>query len=96
MGLQKGMTNNPNGRPLGSLNKKTLEWEEFGRTFVAEALPKVAEFINECMDSRDEDLKFKAASLTLDVLEYFKPKQARITHSGDEKAPVIIQVHSDL
>jgi len=52
MGLQKGMTNNPNGRPLGSLNKKTLEWEEFGRTFVAEALPKVAEFINECMDSR--------------------------------------------
>mgnify|MGYP001260755348 FL=1 len=63
---------------------------------MAEALPKVAEFINECMDSRDEDLKFKAAGLTLDVLEYFKPKQARITHSGDEKAPVIIQVHSDL
>jgi hypothetical protein len=30
------------------------------------------------------------------LLEYFKPKQARITHSGDEKAPVIIQVHSDL
>jgi hypothetical protein len=96
MGLQKGMTNNPNGRPLGSLNKKTLEWDEFGCTFVAEALPKVAAFINECMDSKDEDLKFKAAGLTLDVLEYFKPKQARITHSGDEKAPVIIQVHSDL
>jgi hypothetical protein len=96
MGLQKGMTNNPNGRPMGSLNKKTLEWEEFGCTFVAEALPKVALFINECMDSHDEDLKFKAAGLTLDVLEYFKPKQARITHSGDDKAPVIIQVHSDL
>ena len=96
MGLQKGMTNNPNGRPLGSLNQKTLEWEEFGRDFVADALPKVAVFINECMDSKDEDLKFKAAGLTLDVLEYFKPKQARITHSGDEKAPVIIQVHSDL
>jgi len=30
------------------------------------------------------------------LLEYFKPKQARITHSGDEKAPVVIQVHSDL
>jgi hypothetical protein len=30
------------------------------------------------------------------LLEYFKPKQARITHSGDEKSPVIIQVHSDL
>jgi hypothetical protein len=92
----KGIINNPNGRPLGSLNKKTLEWEEFGKDFVADALPKVAKFINECMDSRDEDLKFKAAGLTLDVLEYFKPKQARITHSGDEKAPVIIQVHSDL
>lgn len=96
MGLQKGMTNNPNGRPIGSLNKKTLEWEEFGSKFVAEALPKVAEFVNECMDSRDEDLKFKASALALDVLEYFKPKQARIQHSGDDKAPVIIQVHSDL
>jgi hypothetical protein len=96
MGLQKGMTNNPNGRPLGSLNQKTLEWEEFGRTFVAEALPKVATFINECMDSRDEDLKFKASALTLDVLEYFKPKQARVTMAGDSKAPVVIQVHPDL
>ena len=90
------MTNNPNGRPLGSLNQKTLEWEEFGRTFVAEALPKVATFINECMDSRDEDLKFKASALTLDVLEYFKPKQARVTMAGDSKAPVVIQVHPDL
>jgi hypothetical protein len=96
MGLQKGMTNNPNGRPLGSLNKKTLEWEEFGRTFVAEALPKVAEFVNECMDSNDEDLKFKASNLALDVLEYFKPKQARVTVAGDQKAPVVINVHSDL
>jgi hypothetical protein len=96
MGLHKGMTNNPNGRPLGSLNKKTLEWEEFGSMFVAEALPKVAEFINDCMDSNDEDLKFKASGLALDVLEYFKPKQARVTHAGDEKAPVIIQVHPDL
>jgi hypothetical protein len=92
----KGVINNPNGRPVGTKNVRTLEWEAFGKDFVAEALPKVAVFIHECMDSRDEDLKFKAASLTLDVLEYFKPKQARITHSGDEKAPVIIQVHSDL
>lgn len=92
----KGVVNNPKGRPVGTKNVRTLEWEAFGKDFVSEALPKVAEFINECMDSNDEDLKFKAASLALDVLEYFKPKQARITHSGDEKAPVIIQVHSDL
>lgn len=92
----KGVINNPNGRPVGSLNKRTLEWEEFGKDFVADALPKVAQFINECMDSRDEDLRFKASSLALDVLEYFKPKQARITHAGDEKKPVIIHVHGDL
>jgi hypothetical protein len=48
------------------------------------------------MDSRDEDLKFKASALTLDVLEYFKPKQARVTVAGDQKAPVVINVHSDL
>ena len=92
----KGVVNNPNGRPVGTKNVRTLEWEAFGKDFVSEALPKVAEFINECMDSHDEDLKFKASSLALDVLEYFKPKQARVTQAGDEKAPVIIQVHSDL
>jgi len=92
----KGVINNPTGRPVGTKNIRTLEWEAFGKDFVSEALPKVAVFINECMDTNDEELKFKAASLALDVLEYFKPKQARITHSGDDKAPVIIQVHSDL
>lgn len=93
---QKGVINNPNGRPAGSKNQRTIEWEEFGKDFVHEAIPKVAEFINECMDSHDEDLKFRAASLALDVLEYFKPKQARITHAGDAKSPVIIQTHPDL
>ena len=92
----KGVINNPNGRPVGSKNQRTLEWEEFGKDFVADALPKVARFINDCMDSGDEELQFKAASLTLDVLEYFKPKQARITHAGDESAPVIIQIPENL
>jgi hypothetical protein len=32
----------------------------------------------------------------MDVLEYFKPKQARVTMAGDSKAPVVINVHSDL
>jgi hypothetical protein len=30
------------------------------------------------------------------LLEFFKPKQARVTHAGDDKAPVVINVHSDL
>jgi hypothetical protein len=30
------------------------------------------------------------------LLEYFKPKQARVTHAGDSRAPVVITVHGDL
>ena len=64
-------------------------WNELGEWFVSQGAAKCMRIMNDMED--EEYIKHYTA-----LLEYFKPKQARITHSGDEKAPVIIQVHPDL
>jgi len=87
--FEKGKSGNPNGRPVGTVSDKVRMWNELGEWFVSEGAQKCMRIMNDMED--EEYIKHYTA-----LLEYFKPKQARITHSGDEKAPVIIQVHSDL
>lgn len=89
MPFPKGVSGNPSGRPQGAVSDKVRMWNELGEWFVQEGAAKCMRIMNEMED--EEYIKHYTA-----LLEYFKPKQARITHSGDEKAPVIIQVHSDL
>jgi hypothetical protein len=89
MPFPKGVSGNPSGRPQGAVSDKVRMWNELGEWFVQEGAAKCMRIMNDMED--EEYIKHYTA-----LLEYFKPKQARITHSGDEKAPVIIQVHSDL
>jgi DNA-binding Lrp family transcriptional regulator len=89
MAFTKGISGNPNGRPVGAVSDKVKMWNELGEWFVQEGAAKCMRIMNEMQD--EEYIKHYTA-----LLEYFKPKQARVTHAGDEKAPVIIQVHSDL
>lgn len=89
MPFPKGVSGNPSGRPQGAVSEKVRMWNELGEWFVQEGAAKCMRIMNDMED--EEYIKHYTA-----LLEYFKPKQARITHSGDEKAPVIIQVHSDL
>jgi DNA-binding Lrp family transcriptional regulator len=89
MPFEKGLSGNPHGRPVGAVSDKVRMWNELGEWFVSEGAQKCLRIINYMED--EEYIKQYTA-----LLEYFKPKQARITHSGDEKSPVIIQVHSDL
>jgi len=89
MPFEKGVSGNPSGRPQGAVSDKVRMWNELGEWFVQEGAAKCMRIMNDMED--EEYIKHYTA-----LLEYFKPKQARITHSGDEKAPVIIQVHSDL
>lgn len=89
MPFPKGVSGNPSGRPQGAVSDKVRMWNELGEWFVSEGAAKCMRIMNDMED--EEYIKHYTA-----LLEYFKPKQARITHSGDEKAPVIIQVHSDL
>lgn len=89
MPFPKGVSGNPSGRPQGAVSDKVRMWNELGEWFVQEGAAKCMRIMNDMED--EEYIKHYTA-----LLEYFKPKQARITHSGDEKAPVIIHVHSDL
>jgi hypothetical protein len=89
MPFEKGVSGNPNGRPVGAVSDKVKMWNELGEWFVQEGAAKCMRIMNDMED--EEYIKHYTA-----LLEYFKPKQARVTHAGDEKAPVIIQVHSDL
>jgi DNA-binding Lrp family transcriptional regulator len=89
MPFEKGVSGNPNGRPVGAVSDKVRMWNELGEWFVQEGAAKCMRIMNDMED--EEYIKHYTA-----LLEYFKPKQARVTHAGDEKAPVIIQVHPDL
>lgn len=92
----KGISNNPAGRPKGIVNARVQQWNALSESIMGMHTQKFDDYLNSLWDSSDQRDRLKAAILYLKVLEYFKPKQARITHSGDQTEPVIIQVHGNL
>jgi hypothetical protein len=42
------------------------------------------------MESENEDQQERGCRLYMEALEYFKPKQSRIQHTGDQGGPVQI------
>lgn len=82
----KGHTGNPNGRPSGSKNQKTLQWEALGEAL----LTKHSERANQILASMDDD---KFLDHYGKLLEYFKPKQARteIKQEGTQHVEVVIK-----
>jgi hypothetical protein len=76
--MPKGHTNNPNGRPKGAKSKKTVEWEALGEAITTRHADRFNKILKDLPDDKFAD-KF------LQVLEYFKPKQARVenVHQGD-------------
>ena len=96
MGLPKGQTNNANGRPVGSKNKRTEQWEQLGESITGQQAEKFNAFLDKLWSSRDDQDKMIASELYLKTLEYFKPKQARNTIVGDADAPVQIIISDKL
>lgn len=96
MGLHKGQTNNANGRPVGSKNKRTEQWEQLGESITGQQAEKFNAFLDKLWSSRDDQDKMIASELYLKTLEYFKPKQARQTIVGEGDAPVQIVISDKL
>ena len=96
MGLPKGQTNNTNGRPVGSKNKRTEQWEQLGESITGQQAEQFNDFLNKLWGSRNDEDKMIASELYLKTLEYFKPKQARNTIVGDAEAPVQIIISDKL
>jgi len=90
MGVKKGTVNNPNGRIPGSKNKKTEQWEKLGKAILEEYSDDVKKILDEY---KGED-KDKFLSSYFQLLEYFKPKQARIYQTSEHefKNPLNINI----
>lgn len=69
MGLHKGMTNNPDGRPVGSKNEKTKQWEALAEDFIGKHTTR----FNKVLDNLPDEDFVKAYIM---VLGYFRPKLA--------------------
>jgi hypothetical protein len=86
MAQAKGKTGNPNGRPVGSKNAKTEQWEALGHALVT----KHSERANRVLDSlSDMDFMDQYGKL----LEYFKPKQSRsvVQQEGTQTIDIVIK-----
>jgi hypothetical protein len=96
MGLPKGQTNNASGRPVGSKNKRTEQWEQLGESITGQQAEQFNAFLDKLWNSRNDEDKMIASELYLKTLEYFKPKQARQTIVGEADSPVQIIISDKL
>jgi hypothetical protein len=87
--FKKGESGNPAGRPVGAVSEKLKMWEALGNYVVSQGAERAMHVLSTMDD--EEYLKHY-----LTMLEFFKPKQARVTHAGDAKEPVVINMHGNL
>lgn len=66
------------GRPKGTKNTRTLQWEELGKQITEANTAKFNGLLGRLWDSPDINDQVKAAELFLKLVEYFKPKLQRI------------------
>lgn len=83
----KGHSNNPKGKPPGTLNVKTKQWAELGEAIITTHAERFNNILNNC----DEE---EFANKFLQVLEYFKPKLQRVDMNAelDVKSSIIINM----
>jgi hypothetical protein len=80
------------GRPTGSKNEKTKQWENLADSITNEQAEKFNDYMNTLWNGNNQQ-KMIAADLYLKMLEYFKPKQARteIKQEGVKQIEVVIK-----
>jgi len=70
MPFVKGQVANPKGRPNGSKDVKTEQWEQFSEWFLSEGMKRFEEEMKG-LNGKDYIVTVK------DLMEYFKPKLSR-------------------
>jgi len=80
------------GKPHGAKSERVKQWEILAESITGLHADRFNTILKGFMESGDPELEEKGCHLFLQALEYFKPKQARVTHAGDQDAPVIINV----
>ena len=84
------------GKPKGAKSLKTIQWEVLHEDIISTHSEGFNRTLNGLLSSPDIKVQQAGCDLFLQVLEYFKPKQSRITHLGDMTNPVQIIISKDL
>ena len=92
----KGISNNPSGRPKGIINARVQQWQELSDSITGSQAQKFDEYLNKLWNSSNPQDQYKAAQLYIQVVEYFKPKQSRVAHTGEIGERIIIMAPESL
>lgn len=92
MGFKKG---NP-GKPKGAISARIKAWKALGDTIAGIQADLFKETVTDLMSSEDMKERVSGCELYIKALEYFKPKQARITHTGEKESPINIIIAKNL
>ena len=85
MPFEKGKSGNPNGRKVGTVNKKTEQWKKFAEWFMESGIEKLQEEMDK-LEGKEFVREFK------DLMEYFQPKLSRTELTGSKDNPVSITI----
>lgn len=95
MPFEKGKSGNPHGKPTGAKSFRTKQWEALHESIVGEHAEQFNLLMNDLWNDSELKNRITAGEMYLQVLEYFKPKHARVSMVGEEGAAPIQIVISD-
>ena len=80
MPFQKGNK----GKPVGAISKRAKQWDELSESIIDCHAGRFNQILGDLMESNDTKQQIIGCEMFLQALEYFKPKQARVQHTGPE------------
>lgn len=76
------------GKPKGRIQA----WNDLAECIIDRHAGRFNQIMADFMESEDDKKRETGCYLFLQALEYFKPKQSRVTHAGDQDEPVKIEI----
>lgn len=84
------------GKPKGAKSERTKQWEALAETITGQHAELFNDTLLTFLSSPKEQTRQRGCELYLQALEYFKPKQARIQHTGENGGAIqIVEIPSN-